>query len=448
MKVVKFGGTSLASATQIKKVCEIINADPARKIVAVSAPGKRHRGDIKVTDLLIAAARARLSGKSGEKELRPVVERFAEIAADLELPPERMEPIAADLRERLAGNKNKPGKFEDNLKAAGEDNCAKLVAEYLRARGRNARYVSPQKRLFLSDEPGNARVLRRSYGKLRALREDAAVSVFPGFFGYSEKGEIVTFPRGGTDITGAVLAAATEADLYENFTDVDYVFVADPSIVEDPKPVTEITYREMRELSYAGFEVLHNEALEPVFRAGVPVAVKNTNNPTAPGTRIVTERDVSNAPVVGIAATGGFCSVFVDKYLMNREIGFGCGLLKIFEDEEVPFEHTPSGIDNMSVVLREKYFSKAVEARVLRRIRTELAADRASVRRGLALVMIVGEGMFHSVGLAARACGAFSKAGVNIEMINQGASEVSMMFGIHIEDIAAAVRSLYDEFFG
>jgi aspartate kinase len=235
--------------------------------------------------------------------------------------------------------------------------------------------------------------------------------------------------------------------MYENFTDVDSVFVANPSIIDRPVAVEEITYREMRELAYAGFSVFHDEALEPVFHAGITVVVKNTNNPSAPGTRIVPIRSIGQHPVVGIAATDGFCSVYISKYLMNREVGFGRRLLQIFEDEGISFEHTPSGIDNMSVIVRETTFNHAAEERVLRRLRTELEADEVSVERGLALVMIVGEGMNHTIGLAARACAAFNAAKVNLDMINQGSSEVSMMFGIKADAIPQAVRALYDEFF-
>jgi aspartate kinase len=203
----------------------------------------------------------------------------------------------------------------------------------------------------------------------------------------------------------------------------------------------------MRELSYAGFSVFHDEALEPVFHAGIPVAVKNTNNPAADGTRIVPKRQVGDVPIVGIAGTAGFCSIYVSRYLMNREVGFGRRLLQLFEDEGIPFEHTPSGIDNLSVIVREDIFDHATEERVLRRIRTELAADEVSVERGLALIMVVGEGMRHTVGLAAKATSAFADAKVNLEMINQGSSEVSMMFGVKDHDVDAAVQSLYAEFF-
>ncbi|MFH1569775.1 MAG: aspartate kinase [Gemmatimonadota bacterium] len=448
MKTAKFGGSSLADAAQVRKVCAIVTADPQRRIVVVSAPGKRRADDQKVTDLLIAAAEARLRGRPGTEELARVVERFAGIARDLGMADAALAEVIADLEGRLASSTADADLYLDTLKAAGEANCARLVAEHLRHSGVEAHFVEPgEAGLLLSDEPGNARVLQASYGRLRALRERPGITIFPGFYGYTETGRLVTFPRGGSDITGAILAAAVDAELYENFTDVDSVFAASPKLVEQPRAVAEITYREMRELAYAGFSVFHDEALEPVFHAGIPVAVKNTNNPAAPGTRIVPSRAPGQVPVVGIAATGGFCTVFVSKYLMNREIGFGRRLLELFEDEGIPFEHTPSGIDNLSVIVREEYFDPAAEARVLRRVRTELDADEVSVERGLAMIMVVGEGMRRTVGLASRATAAFARAGVNLEMINQGSSEVSMMFGVKEADVRAAVGSLYREFF-
>jgi len=448
MKVAKFGGTSLASAEQIQKISTIVTSDPERKLVVVSAPGKRDANDTKVTDLLIETARARLTNKDGQAELDRVVERYAAIVRDLGLPDTVLEPIAADFNERLSMSTEDEELFMDTMKAGGEDNSARVVAEFLRHSGFEAHYLNPgDAGMILSDEPGNARVLQQSFGKLREIKDRPGITIVPGFFGYSTAGKVVTFPRGGSDITGAVLAAAVDAEVYENFTDVDSVFVANPSLVENPVAVDEITYREMRELSYAGFSVFHDEALEPVFHAGIPVLVKNTNNPQAPGTRIVPERAVGERPIVGIAATDGFSSIYISKYLMNREVGFGRRLLEIFEDEGIPFEHTPSGIDNMSVIVRDAFFNSATEKRVLRRVRTELQVDELSVERGLALVMIVGEGMHHTVGLAARACVAFSRSAVNLEMINQGSSEVSMMFGIKATAIPQAVRSLYHEFF-
>ena len=449
MKVAKFGGTSLASAEQIKKICAIITEDPQRRLVVVSAPGKRSTDDTKVTDLLIEAARARLTGQDGGAEIECVINRYRDIAQALNLPEDSLAPIREDFLHRLHLDTRDEGLYLDTMKAGGEDNSARLVASYLRSTGIEAHYIDPgEGGMILSDEPGNARVLKQSYGKLRALRERPGITVFPGFFGYSEHGQVVTFPRGGSDITGAILAAAIDAEQYENFTDVDSVFVANPTLVKRPVAVEKITYREMRELSYAGFSVLHDEALEPVFHAGIPVVVKNTNNPSAPGTQIVPTRPIGTFPVVGIAATDGFCSVYISKYLMNREVGFGRRLLQIFEDEGISFEHTPSGIDNMSVIVRESTFNKAAEERVLRRVRTELAVDEVTIKRDLALVMVVGEGMNHTIGLAGRACTAFADAGVNLEMINQGSSEVSMMFGIKASDIPNSVLALYNQFFG
>jgi aspartate kinase len=449
MKVCKFGGSSVATAGQIDAVCRIVEADAERRIVVVSAPGKRHSDDTKVTDLLIALAEARLSGASGEEELVAVVARYAEIAEGLGVPASRIDPIAENLRSLIAASREDSNLFMDCLKAAGEDNCARLVAECLTARGVEAHYVGPREAgLVLSDEPGNAQVLQECYPQLAELANRPGVTVFPGFFGYSREGKLVTLPRGGSDTTGAVLASAVGADVYENFTDVDAVFAANPNIVDDPVPIRELTYREMRELSYAGFTVFHDEAIIPVFHAGIPIHIRNTNNPDGPGTRIVVERSIDNGPAVGIAAMDDVCSIYVRKYLMNREVGFGRRLLEILEDEGIAFEHLPSGIDDMSVLVREAFLPPDVEERVVGRIREELAGDDVSVEHGLSLVMIVGEGMRHTVGVAARACNALARAKVNIEMINQGSSEVSMMYGVKSEDVPRAVASLYQEYFG
>ena len=448
MKVAKFGGTSMATAEQVKKVCDIVLADSERRLVVVSAPGKRFKEDIKVTDLLINLAEKFLATGSADEELKAVVERYAEIAGGLSLTEDIVKVIEQDLRDRLKVSTDNKGKFMDCMKAAGEDNSARVTAEYLRSKGIEAYYINPKDAgLLLSDEFGNARVLPVAYDNLKALKDRSGIMIFPGFFGYSPDGDVVTFSRGGSDITGSILAAAVEASVYENFTDVDSVFVANPNIVQNPVGISKITYREMRELSYAGFSVLHEETLEPVYRKGIPVNIKNTNNPSAPGTFIVTSREKSNGPVVGIAGDAGFCSIYVRKYLMNREIGFGRKLLEILEDEGLSYEHTPSGIDEMSIILREKEFTPEVEARVAKRIKEELKVEDISVARNRALVMVVGEGMIHTLGIAVRATGAIARAGVNIEMINQGSSEVSMMFGVLAEDNVKAVRALYDEFF-
>ena len=447
MKVAKFGGTSLANAEQIRKVCSIILSDPQRRIIVVSAPGKRFKADTKVTDLLIACAEGRIRNGSAEAELAAVAERYREIARDLGLPDNILNGITEDLRKRLLSDCSDKRRFLDLLKAAGEDYSARIVAAALRGMGADAHYVSPKDAgLMLSAEYGNARVLPESYKSLAALGNRPGITIFPGFFGHAPDGTLVTFPRGGSDITGSILAAAVKADLYENFTDVDSVFAANPSIITNPRTLSELTYREMRELSYAGFSVFHAEALEPLYRAGLPVCIKNTNNPSAPGTMVVAERTASAGPVSGIASDAGFCTIYVSKYLMNREVGFGRKLLQILEEEELSYEHAPSGIDNISVILRN-FIDPATEARVLSRIREDLVVDDVGIEHNLALIMLVGEGMRHTRGVAARATAAFARANVNIEMINQGSSEVSMMFGVMAADNAAAVKALYTEFF-
>jgi aspartate kinase len=448
MKVCKFGGSSVANAAQIKKICDIVEADPERRIVVVSAPGKREKCDIKVTDMLIACAEARLDGESAENFLVDVIGRFESICSELELPGELIEDIANHLTETVMSSTEHAGRYLDAVKAAGEDNCARLVAGELQKRGLNAAYMNPGVAgLLLSDEYGNARLLPQSREKLAELRNAEEIIIFPGFFGYTLEGEVVTFSRGGSDITGSILAAAVGAEVYENFTDVDSVLAADPSIVPNAAPVAEITFREMRELSYAGFGVLHDEAIIPAVRSGIPICIKNTNAPHLPGTMIVPEHVKVASRVVGIAGNDGFCTVYVSKYLMNREIGFGRRLLQIFEEEGISFEHTPSGIDDMSVVIREQDFSAEVEKVVTERIMKELKADKVSVERGLALIMVVGEGMHYQIGLSHKVTGAFADAKVNIEMINQGSSEISTMFGVKAEDADRAIVSLHKVLF-
>ncbi len=449
MKVAKFGGSSLASAQQVEKVCSIIEQDAARRLIVVSAPGKRTSDDTKVTDLLIQLAKAELVGEPVKEILSAIVSRYAEIALAFDVDTSFIHTIGTDLAGRLSAEYASEGQFMDAMKAAGEDNNARLIAAILQKSGVEAHYVNPKDGgMMLSDEAGNARVLPKSYERLYTLRARPGVTIFPGFFGYAEAGHVVTFPRGGSDITGAILAAAVEADIYENFTDVDSVLAANPAFVKDPVPINSLTYREMRELSYAGFSVFHDEALEPVVHRGIPVHVRNTNNPSSAGTAIVKTREISKErPVVGIAATDGFCNIFISKYLMNREVGFGRRVLQVFEEEGIPYEHTPTGIDNMSVVIREALFPPDTEKRILDKIQAAVNADDVTIERGIALVMIVGEGMNNAIGLTGRAGSALGRGKVNIEMINQGSSEVSMMFGVKAEEMQPAVQSLYEEFF-
>ena len=448
MKVVKFGGSSLASGAQLDKVFHIVTSDPARKAVVVSAPGKRYAEDTKVTDLLIACAEQYLATGSAPELAEAVVERYALIANELQLGQSIIEKIRDDLFTLLEGDKSNPEQYLDAVKASGEDNNAKLIAAYFRYKGVKAEYVNPKDvGLFVTNEPGNAQVLPESYQNLYRLRERDGLIIFPGFFGFSKDGDVITFSRSGSDITGSILANGLQADLYENFTDVDAVYSVNPSFVENPKEISELTYREMRELSYAGFSVFHDEALIPAFRAGIPVQIKNTNNPSAEGTRVVSKRDNTNGPVVGIASDTGFCSIYISKYLMNREIGFGRRALQILEEHGLTYEHVPSGIDDMTIILRQGQMDAATERSVIKRIEEDLHADEVIVEHHLALIMVVGEAMRHNVGTTARAAKALSEAQVNIEMINQGSSEVSMMFGVKEAEERKAVQALYQEFF-
>jgi aspartate kinase len=448
MKVVKFGGSSLATGEQMEKVFNIVVSDPMRKIVVVSAPGKRYPEDDKVTDLLIACATHLLEGGEARELIAAVINRYSNIVTELGLSHTITEKIQGDLIELLTGDKSNPALFMEAVKASGEDNTAKLMASFFQERGMKASYINPKEAgLFVSDEPGNAQVLPESYERLYALREKPGILVIPGFFGYNTRGEIVTFPRSGSDITGSILASGVKAKLYENFTDVDAVYSVNPRIVSNPKEIRELTYREMRELSYAGFTVFHDEALIPAFKAKIPVNVKNTNNPNAPGTLIVHKRDNRNGPVIGIASDEGFCSIYVSKYLMNREIGFGRRLLQILEEYHLSYEHIPSGIDDITIILKQQQMDSEVEKSIVEKITNELQADEVKIEHNLALLMVVGEGMRHNVGTTARASKALAGAGVNIEMISQGSSEVSMMFGVKEVDASRAVQALYEEFF-
>ena len=452
MKVCKFGGSSLANAAQLNKVIDIVLADPARRIVVVSAPGKRFSGDTKVTDLLIALAKTALAGENTDRQFGAVVERYAEMADELKLGGEIVRNIEMDLMDRIAQVATlQPDEFMDLLTAAGEDNNAKLVAAAFVARGKKARYASPKDTgLVLTGQFGDAQLDPASYATLsRAFSDFEGIVVYPGFFGYRMDGSVATFPRGGSDITGSILAAAVRADVYENFTDVDSVYPVDPRIVPEVKTgIDTMTYREMRELSYAGFGVFNDEAIFPAVQARIPINVRNTNHPSEPGTMIVQTRRVMPGTVTGIAAANGFTNIIIDKYLMNRQIGFTRRLLAILEEEGVSYEHIPSGIDSISVIIRGDHFEPAVEKRTVARIKRELDPDSVIVSHDYVVLMVVGEGMCYSAGMLARATTALASAGINISMVNQGASEISFMLGIKAADRDRAVRALYGAFFG
>ena len=452
MKVCKFGGSSLANAAQLNKVIDIVLADPARRIVVVSAPGKRHSGDTKVTDLLIALAETALKGENTDRQFGAVVERYAEMATELKLGEEIVREIEHDLMDRIAKvNDLTAPEFMDMMKAAGEDNNAKLVAVAFTARGKKARYASPKETgMVLMGEFGDAQLDPSSYATLsRAFSNFEGIVIYPGFFGYTKEGKVATFPRGGSDITGSILAAAVCADVYENFTDVDSVYPVDPRIVPGVKEgIPTMTYREMRELAYAGFGVFNDDAVIPAVRARIPINIRNTNHPSEPGTMILQSRRVVPGTVVGIASADHFCNIVVDKYLMNREVGFGRRLLTVLENEGVGYEHMPSGVDSQCIIVKEQYLPKEKEHRVVQAIKKELNPDCVLVERDITILMVVGEGMCYTAGMFAKACLALASAGINISMVNQGSSEVSFMIAIRSQDRDKAVNSLYKAFFG
>ena len=392
-----------------------------------------------------------LTGKIPTAEIEAVADRFRSMAVELRLSDETPKFVARRLTAMFENPGSDDGILSDSVKAMGEDFSARLVAEYFNSQGVKARYLDPKVAgLYLSEDFGNAVCLPESFENLRTVADFDGITIFPGFYGYTHSGHIATFSRGGSDITGAILAASVNAELYENFTDVDSVFAVNPNIVKSPRAIPEYTYREMRELAYMGFSVLHEDTLAAVYKTGIVVNIKNTNNPEAPGTFIVPERRNfdERTRVTGIASANDFVMIDVTKYMMNREIGFGRRLLQILEEEKISYEHTPSGIDSISVIFRGHYASPATLSRIVDRIYKELGADDINIKHDICLISVVGEGMKKSVGFTARASLALARAGVNIELLNQGASEISILFGIHSDDEIKAVRAIYNEFFG
>ena len=448
MKVVKFGGSSLASAGQLEKVFNIVQSDSERRFVVVSAPGKRNSEDTKVTDALIKYYREYVDGKDVTASQEWIINRYQAMVDELGFSANSMKKIAENIISLATLPIDNNEFLYDTFLSAGEDNNAKLIAEYFTFRGLPARYVHPKKAgIIVSSEPGNARILPSSYDKIEELQNAEEVLIIPGFFGVTVDNQICTFSRGGSDITGSIVAAGVKADLYENFTDVDGIFAAHPGIIKHPHSIKELTYREMRELAYAGFSVLHDEALLPAYRGRIPLVIKNTNNPSHPGTRIVLDHTDQTLPVVGIAADDGFVSINISKYLMNREVGFGRKVLQILEDLNIRFEHMPTGIDDLSIVLRNRELTPIKEAEILRQLKTKMEVDKAEIEHGLSIIMIVGENMKSHVGVTATATSALSNQNVNLAMISQGASEVSVMFVVKTEEKEKALQALYAAFF-
>ena len=448
MKVVKFGGSSLASASQLQKVLNIVKSDRNRKFVVVSAPGKRDNNDTKVTDALIQYYRAYIEGEDLIPHQDWIIKRYQQMVSELQLKPLVLEKITKSILDLATLPIEENPFLYDTFLAAGEDNNAKLIAAFFNQNGLKTRYIHPKEAgILVSSEPSNARILPSSYDKIEELKNYEEVLVIPGFFGITQKGQICTFSRGGSDITGSIIAAGVKADLYENFTDVDGIFAAHPGIIQKPHLIPELTYREMRELAYAGFGVLHDEALIPAYRGKIPLVIKNTNNPEHPGTKIVLKHSDKAIPVVGIAGDSNFVSINMSKYLMNREVGFGRKVLQILEELNIRWEHMPTGIDDLSIILRERELTPIKEEEILRQLTQKIEVDHAEIEHDLSIIMIVGEKMKSHIGLTATATKALSDNNINIQMISQGSSEVSIMLVVNSEQEKAAIQSLYKAFF-
>ena len=431
--VVKFGGSSLADAAQFRKVAEIIRADPDRRYVVASAPGKRGDGDVKVTDLLYRCHDLARAGENYTVTLAQIRERYAEIASALGVPFD----LDAELQPIIRHLEGEPQR--DYMASRGEYLNAKLLAAYLGFAFRDAAGAvrfAPDGR-FLPEETNAA---------LSAALSNVERAVIPGFYGTDREGRVHTFSRGGSDVTGALAARAVNARLYENWTDVSGMLFTDPRIVPDPGTIGHITYRELRELSYMGASVLHEDAVFPVRAAGIPINIRNTNRPDDPGTMISHDLPPAAARrhVTGIAGRKGFSALLVEQSLMNNEIGFGARLLSILAAHGVPFEHCPTGIDTLSVVVDTAALNACREA-VLRQIELQMRPDRLSVEDGLAMIAVVGHGMGGQRGVAARIFSAVAEAGVNVRMIDQGSSELNIIIGVDEADYEPAVRAIYQK---
>ena len=433
LKVVKFGGSSLASAEQFQKVGNIIRADQDRRFVVPSAPGKRFDGDTKVTDMLYGCYAAAEAGEDFSDKLKAIRARYDEIIQGLGLDLSLDDEFAV-IAENFAA---KAG--SDYAASRGEFLNGKVMAAYLGYEFIDAASV------ILFDEDGSfaADETNKRMAKRLASCENA---VIPGFYGAYADGRVKTFSRGGSDITGSIVARALKADLYENWTDVSGFLVTDPRIVEDPAVVEMITYRELRELSYMGASVLHEEAIFPVRKAGIPINIKNTNHPENPGTMIVaTTSKRSKYTITGIAGKKGFVAVTIDKDMMNSEIGFCRKVLSVFEENQISIEHMPSGIDTMCVLVHQDEFQE-YEQVVLSGIQRAVEPDAIVVVPDLALIAVVGRGMKETRGTAGRIFSALAHAKINCRMIDQGSSELNIIIGVSNDDFEKAIKSIYDIF--
>ncbi|MBQ3866658.1 MAG: aspartate kinase [Clostridia bacterium] len=432
MIVCKFGGSSLADGERIRRAADILRADEDRRYVVVSAPGKRNGSDEKVTDLLLACQEAAAKGRDFSAPFAALKRRFLAIAGELcpSLDMEgELESLAAALR-RGAGR--------DYAASRGEYLSGRVMAGLLGWAFVDAAEVIAFHENGAPDEEKTMRLLS-------ARLKDLPRAVIPGFYGARPDGSVCVFSRGGSDVTGSLAAAAAGADLYENWTDVSGLMMADPRIVPDARGIAEVTYRELRELSYMGATVLHEDAVFPVRRRAIPIRICNSARPEDPGTRIVAEAPSVPGAITGIAGKKGFSALFVEKDRMNAEIGFGRRVLSVLEEAGVSFEHLPTGIDTLSVLV-ESHALAGREERILAAVERAVAPDRIHLETELALVAVVGRGMIRSPGCAARLFSALARAGVNVRMIDQGSSELNVIVGVDEKDYERTVEAIYREF--
>ncbi len=436
IKVTKFGGSSLADAAQFARVAQIIRADADRRFVVASAPGKRYDGDTKVTDLLYRCHELVRAGRSFDDEFAQICERYNSIIHGLSLSFD-ITGALNEIRDTIARRAG-----ADYAASRGEYLNGMLLAKYL-----GYDFIDAETVVFFRDNGSfDAETTQRVLSEELARHSHA---VIPGFYGVMPNGTIKTFSRGGSDITGSLVARAIGADLYENWTDVSGCLMADPRIVPDPLPIKTITYRELRELSYMGASVLHEDAVFPVRQAGIPINIRNTNAPSEPGTMIVSTvaEDMPAHVITGVAGRGGFSVIGVEKDSMNAEVGFGRHILDVLEDNNIAFEHLPSGVDSLGVVVSTASLrDAATRERIIASITKRVHPDRLYMEDGLALIAVVGRGMLRRCGIAARVFCALADEGINIRVIDQGVSELNIILGVDEGDLHAAIRAIYRAF--
>lgn len=433
VKVVKFGGSSLASAAQFAKVGDIIRADESRRYVVPSAPGKRNAKDTKVTDMLYSCYALAEAEEDFKGALKKIKERYNSIINGLNLTLS-LEDAFRTIEKNFA---DKAG--EDYAASRGEYLNGIIMANYL-----GYEFIDAAEVIFF-DENGNFDDYKTD--KVMAERlSHVEKAVIPGFYGSDSNGNVKTFSRGGSDITGSIVSKAVHASVYENWTDVSGCLVADPRIVENAQPIKVITYRELRELSYMGASVLHEDAIFPVRKAGIPINIKNTNAPEEPGTMIVESTcQKADYTITGIAGKRGFVAVNIDKDMMNSEVGFCRKALEAFEENGISIEHMPSGIDTMTVFVHQEEF-EGKEQQVISSIRRLVNPDIIDLEADLALIAVVGRGMKSTRGTAGRIFSALAHANINVKMIDQGSSELNIIIGVSNNDFDNAIKAIYDIF--